>query len=371
MNIAITSLYLPSGSKIGVGYQVHALANSLVRRGHEVTVFSQTTASADTHYKVVVVPPKTRLKTFGFAWDLRRYDFRRFDVLNAHGDDWFLWGKSRPRHVHTFHGSCLAETLHARGLTAKTRMAVLALCEYSAAALADELVTVSANTQHYLPFVKKVIPCGVDLEAFSPGGEKSGVPSLLFVGTMHGRKRGAMLLDLFQKEVRSQVPNAEFWAVCENPIEGPGVRWFGRVPAETLTDLYRRAWAFCLPSTYEGFGVPYIEAMASGVPVVASPNVGAREVLQEGKSGLVVPDAELSAALVRVLTDDALRSEMRSAGLIRAQDFGWDRVCAQYEAVYAPSQAAPQPPIMGEQDKKRDRQPAGSGSPPHLNRGGG
>ncbi len=342
MNIAITSLYLPSGSKIGVGYQVHALANSLVGRGHEVTVFSQTGASADTQYEVVVVPPGARLKTFGFAWDLRRFDFRRFDVLNAHGDDWFLWGKSRPRHVHTFHGSCLAETLHARGLTAKTRMAALALCEYSAAALADELVTVSANTQRYLPFVKKVIPCGVDLQAFSPGGEKSDVPSLLFVGTMHGRKRGAMLLDLFQKEVRPQVPNAEFWAVCENPVEGPGVRWFGRVPAETLTDLYRRAWAFCLPSTYEGFGVPYIEAMASGVPVVASPNVGAREVLQEGKSGLVVPDAELGAALVRVLTDETLRSEMRSAGLVRAQDFGWDRVCAEYESVYAPDTKAPE-----------------------------
>ena len=347
MKIAITSLYLPSGSKIGVGYQVHALANALTRRGHAVTVFSQTGASADTSYEVVVLPPGKRLKTFGFAWDLRQVDFSGFDVLNAHGDDWFLWGRKRPRHVHTFHGSCLAETLHARGLTTKARMAALALCEYSAAALADELVTVSANTQHYLPFVKKVIPCGVDLEAFSPGGDPSEVPSLLFVGTMHGRKRGAMLLDLFQKEIRPQVPDAEFWAVCENPVEGPGVRWFGRVPAETLTDLYRRAWAFCLPSTYEGFGVPYIEAMASGVPVVASPNVGAREVLQEGKSGLVVPDAELGAALVKVLTSEAVRSEMRSAGLVRAQDFGWDRVCALYEAVYAPGQ--PQAPEEREQ----------------------
>ena len=334
MNIAITSLYLPSGSKIGVGYQVHALANSLVRRGHAVTVFSQTGASPDTNHEVVVVPSRLRLKTFGFAWDLRRFNFRQFDVLNAHGDDWFLWGKSRPRHVHTFHGSCLAEMLHACGLPAKTRMAALALCEYSAASLADELVTVSANTQRYLPFVRKVIPCGVDLDTFSPGGEKSNVPSLLFVGTMHGRKRGAMLLDLFQRVVRPQVPHAEFWAVCENPVEGPGVRWFGRVPAETLTDLYRRAWAFCLPSTYEGFGVPYIEAMASGVPVVASPNVGACEVLQDGKSGLIARDEDLGAALVRVLTDETLRSEMRSAGLIRAQDFGWDRICAQYESVY-------------------------------------
>ena len=340
INIAITSLYLPSGSKIGVGYQVHALANALTDRGHTVTVFSQSGASPDTRYQVVVVPPGRHLKTFSFAWDLRGCDFRGFDVLNAHGDDWFLWGRKRPRHVHTFHGSCLAETLHARGLTTKTRMAALALCEYSAAALADELVTVSANTRHYLPFVKRVIPCGVDLKAFSPGGEKSDVPSLLFVGTMHGRKRGAMLLDLFQREVRPQVPNAEFWAVCENPVEGPGVRWFGRVPPDTLHDLYRRAWTFCLPSTYEGFGVPYIEAMASGTPVIASPNVGAREVTQEGRSGLVIRDEDLGAALVRVLTDDALRERLRAAGLARAQDFGWDTVCAQYEALYAGPTAA-------------------------------
>jgi len=338
MKIAITSLYLPSGSKIGVGYQVHALANALTDRGHQVTVFSQTGASDDSRYAVEVVPPGARLKTFGFAWDLRRYDFSGFDVLNAHGDDWFLWGRKRPRHVHTFHGSCLAETLHARGLTAKARMGALALCEYSAAALADELVTVSANTQHYLPFVKKVIPCGVDLKAFSPGVEKSEAPSVLFVGTMHGRKRGAMLLELFQNEIRPKIPNAEFWAVCENPIEGQGVRWFGRVPEETLTDLYRRAWVFCLPSSYEGFGVPYIEAMASGTPVVASPNVGAREVTQEGLSGLVSMDEALAATIVRVLTQDTLRESLRAAGLARAQDFGWDSVCAQYEAVYeAPS----------------------------------
>lgn len=341
MKIAITSLYLPSGSKIGVGYQVHALANALTDRGHRVTVFSQTGASEDSRYAVEVVPSGAYLKTFGFAWDLRRYDFSEFDVLNAHGDDWFLWGRKRPRHVHTFHGSCLAETLHARGVTAKARMAALALCEYSAAALADELVTVSANTQHYLPFVKKVIPCGVDLKAFSPGMEKSDSPSVLFVGTMHGRKRGAMLLEHFQSEIRTKVPKAEFWAVCENPIEGPGVRWFGRVPEETLTDLYRSAWVFCLPSSYEGFGVPYIEAMASGTPVVASPNVGAREVTQEGRCGLIAADDELSATIVRVLTEDQLRETLRAAGLARAQDFGWDRVCAQYEAVYeSPSSQA-------------------------------
>ena len=209
MNIAITSMYLPSGSKIGVGYVVHAFANELIKRGHQVTVFSQSGASPDSLYEVVVVPSGSRFRTFGFAWNLRKYDFTQYDVLNAHGDDWFLWGKKRPRHVHTYHGSLMAETLHARGLTTKLRMAAMALCEYGSVFLADTLVAVSENTRRYIPSIKHVIPNGVDLAAFSPG-EKSSVPSLLFVGTIHGRKRGAMLYDIFQREVRPRIRMRSF-----------------------------------------------------------------------------------------------------------------------------------------------------------------
>ena len=328
-------MYLPSGSKIGVGYVVHTFANELVKRGHEVTVFSQSGASADSLYEVVVVPSGTHLRTFGFAWNLRQYDFTEFDVLNAHGDDWFLWGCKRPRHVHTYHGSLLAETLHAKGLVAKLRMAAMALCEYGSCLLADELVGVSQNTRRYIPAIRTVIPNGVDLSAFHPTDDKSGAPSLLFVGTMHGRKRGAMLLDIFRREIQPRVPGAEFWAVCENPIEGEGIRWFGRVPAEQLCELYRRAWVFCLPSSYEGFGVPYIEAMASGTPVVASHNVGAIEITDDGHFGLLANDEELGESLIHVLTDSNLRRDLREAGLKRAGDFAWQRVCEQYEALYA------------------------------------
>ncbi len=336
MKIAITSLYLPSGSKIGVGYVVHAFANEMVRRGHEVTVFSQSGASLDSLYEVVVVPSGKRMRTFGFAWNLRRQDFSKFDVLNAHGDDWFLWGCKRPRHIHTFHGSCLAEMLHAKGFTTKLRMAMLALCEFGACFLADELVAVSANTRRYNPFVKKVIPNGVDLRAFRPQGKKSVAPSLLFVGTMAGRKRGAMLLELFRREIQPRVPEAEFWAVCEEKVEGEGVRWFGRVPEDKLASLYSSAWVFCLPSSYEGFGVPYIEAMASGTPVVATPNPGAREVLGDGEYGELASDERLGKMLLRALTQEPLRERLREAGLKRARDFSWDTVCASYEALYAP-----------------------------------
>src|ERR1700722_10101220 len=100
MRIAMTSLYLPSGSKIGVGYQAHAMANEFVKRGWEVTMHSPCEKPEDARYEHVVVPVGSRSRTFRFAWELRRYDWGRFDVLHAHGDDTFLWLK-KPAHVRT------------------------------------------------------------------------------------------------------------------------------------------------------------------------------------------------------------------------------------------------------------------------------
>ena len=339
MKIALASLLLPSGSKIGVGYQVHYLANALVRRGHEVTVFSACARPEDALYEARTVPPRRRLRTFGFAWDLRRVDFSPFDVLNAHGDDWFLWGVKRPWHVHTFHGSCLAEMLNIRGVAARLRMGLLALCEQQSNLLSDETVAVSENTRRYVAGIRHIIPCGVDLGRFRRGAaaERSARPALLFVGTMHGRKRGRMLRELFLREVQPAVPGAELWCVCEQPADLPeteGVRFFGRLPEADLLRLFREAWVFCLPSTYEGFGVPYIEALASGLPVVATANPGAVEVLAHGRYGVLTDDAGLPGELVRLLRSEEARHARAEAGLRRAADYSWDTVCARYEQLY-------------------------------------
>ncbi len=335
MKIALICAFLPSGSKIGVGYQVHYLANQLVQRGHDVTVFSREKASPDSLYKVEVIYAKESYRMFWFAWNLRKIDWTQFDVVNGHGDDWFLWGCKRPRHVHTYHGSMLAELLNQDNWSARYWFAGFSIVEYASTLMVDEMVTVSENTKKYIPMIKRVIPCGVDTKAFWPGDDKSPVPTLLFVGTMHGRKRGKMLLDLFNQHIKPAVPDAEFWAVTEEPIEGDGIKYFGRVPTEKLTELFRKAWVFCLPSQYEGFGVPYIEAMASGTPVVAARNVGALEVTGDGKWGMAVADDQLAPSIIALLKDPALREKYRALGLQRAQDFSWDRVCSQYEAVYS------------------------------------
>jgi glycosyltransferase involved in cell wall biosynthesis len=334
MNIAMTSLYLPGGSKIGVGYQVHQMANQMILRGHRVTVFSQNEAGENPLYQLVRVMPKKRFSTFGFAWDLRQFDFSKFDVLHAHGDDWFLWNKHRPRHIHTYHGSCFAEFQHQTTLREKLRMLGLAACEYGSTYLCDEGVAVSENSRRILSSVKHVIPNGVDLDRFYPGVNKSDEPSILFVGTLRGRKRGEVLLNTFSDHILKERPDAQLWAVCEEPVSGPNIQWFGRVPEDVLCELYRRAWVFCLPSTYEGFGVPYIEAMASGTAVVATPNQGALEVLKGGKFGLIVQEKRLGHGVLQVLKDTSLRQFLERGGVKEVRRYDWGRVCSAYEKLY-------------------------------------
>ena len=334
MKIAITSLYLPSGSKIGVGYQAHAMANYFVaEKGWHVTMFSPCEKADDAFYEQVVVPVGDRLRTFRFAWNLRRYDWSGFDVLHAHGDDNWLWF-NRPIHLRTMHGSCLAEALHIPGLIGKARMTLLGISEMIATSAAHRTVALSKNTQRCYPSTRHVIPNGADTRNFKPGGPKAPQPTILFVGTYSNRKRGSLVMQEFEQHIRPVLPDAQLWMVCSDAPPAAGVTVFGRVSEEKLTELYRRAWVFALPSSYEGFGVPYIEAMASGTPVVATPNPGAREVLEDGRYGRIVAPEKLGTAILELLQDEPERQRLTALGSERAQIYQWSRITDQYLALY-------------------------------------
>jgi glycosyltransferase involved in cell wall biosynthesis len=101
-----------------------------------------------------------------------------------------------------------------------------------------------------------------------------------------------------------------------------------------LIELYQKAWLFCLPSTYEGFGVPYIEAMACGTPAVATANPGAEEVLCGGEYGPIVEDDKLAAALLGLLRNAKLRSEYRQKGLAYVRQYSWENIIHEYKRLY-------------------------------------
>lgn len=328
----MTSYYLPSESKMGVGYQAHELANALVDRGHDVTMFSSCRETAGARYRTKTIRSEGSVRTFKFARKLRDVDWSEFDVLHAHNGD-FLVTRSTCPHIRTVHGSSLREAVHITGFRSRAAMLYYAACESVATVVADRAVAVSKNTQQWLPWVKTYIPNGVDLSEFFPG-EKSEQPSILFVGTYHRRKRGRLLVDVFEQVVRPRVPDAELWMVAEDSPDRPGVRVFGRVDDAQLRDLYRSAWVFCLPSTYEGFGIPYIEAMASGTAVVATPNAGAIEITQHGRYGAIVDDSHLGTTILRLLSSEAERDRLAGKALERVQAFDLGTVAATYEFLY-------------------------------------
>jgi glycosyltransferase involved in cell wall biosynthesis len=113
------------------------------------------------------------------------------------------------------------------------------------------------------------------------------------------------------------------------------VRFLGYQPDDTLAVLYRLASVFVFPSLYEGFGLPPLEAMASGTPVVTS-NVSSLPEVTGDAAVLVDPhDARsIEHGMRRVLTDPALAADMRRKGLIRAREFSWERSVARTREVY-------------------------------------
>jgi phosphatidyl-myo-inositol alpha-mannosyltransferase len=336
LKIAMISYYLPSGSKIGVGYQVHELANELSRRGHQVTVFSECPPVDGALYDHERIRLEGSLRTFRFATELRKIDFAGFDALHAHGDDYWMWRRRVPVHVRTIHGSCFDEAVTIKGFKERLRMVLLGFSEVLASLVADKPVVVSPGTRRWTPWVHNVIPNGVDTDRFQPSEHRSVEPSVLFVGTWGGRKRGEDLASLFTRDVLPVVPGARLYMVCRDAPENPGdgVTVLGQLTDSELAAAYQRSWVFCLPSDYEGFGIPYAEAMASGLPVVATPNIGARYVLNDGEAGVIVPLADIGFALRDLLMSSDERNRLVAASLERAQAFTLTSVADAYETLY-------------------------------------
>jgi glycosyltransferase involved in cell wall biosynthesis len=124
------------------------------------------------------------------------------------------------------------------------------------------------------------------------------------------------------------------------------VRFFGFVPPRTLAALYRMASVFAFPSLYEGFGLPPLEAMSCGTPVVTSRMSSLPEVVDEAAL-LVDPYSvgEIAAGIAAILDDEALRQRLVEKGLDRARAFSWDRSVRAIHAGYLKALGRPAPAL--------------------------
>ena len=226
---------------------------------------------------------------------------------------------------------------------------------------ARRLIAVSESTKrdlirHYQlpPERVDVVPNGVD-DHFRPWSEaeiaafrtRKGLPErfLLFVGTLEPRKNVVGLIQAYARLPQPRPPlmlvGGKGWLYDEifTRVETLGlsdeVHFVGYVSAEDLPGWYNAARLFVYPSLYEGFGLPPLEAMACGTPVVASNASSLPEVV--GRAGLLVDpnDAEaLTAAMNRLLTDGDLHDALQVEGPKRAAAFSWQETARRTAAVY-------------------------------------
>lgn len=319
----------------GVEVAVHRLANVLSRRGHEIEVLTYSPPPADAAYRVRRLPLRRAennrvLHQYIAPWGLNFQDLSGFDVAHTHGDDWFWLRRSLPV-VRTFHGSAKLEARSATSLKRRLDKSVVFPLELLAARLATASYGVGTDSVAIYGAAGLLTP-GVEVDV--PDMGRSEHPTILFVGSWSGRKRGALLHRIFHEQVRPALPSAELWMVADACEPAPGVRWF-RAPSDAeLEALYSRAWVYCMPSSYEGFGMPYVEAMAHGVPVLATPNPGSRMLLERSGAGVLAADDELGSQLMMLLTDTKRRAALRGRGLERAREFSWDRVAEHHEHAY-------------------------------------
>jgi glycosyltransferase involved in cell wall biosynthesis len=321
----------------GVEVFVHRLACQLASRGHEVTMFTFAAPLKGSPYKVVRIGASwiatNRVARIAVAPAiLNRRTCPGSDVLHLHGDDWFFITRQLPT-VRTLYGSALYE---ARSATSVRRMLSKGLV-YPLEALASRLSTLSYDIGTPLPPGYQVhgsLALAVDRADVQHEVQRSSHPTVLFVGTWHGRKRGEFLAERFIREVRPRHPNAELLVVSDRCVEQPGITWIRFPTDEELAALYSRAWLLCSPSTYEGFGLPYLEAMQHGLPIVATPNPGALHLLGREGAGRLADDDELGAAIANLLGDAEARGRLAASGRRRVEKFTWERVVEQHENAY-------------------------------------
>ncbi len=209
--------------------------------------------------------------------------------------------------------------------------------------IAAEQVDVAAPG--YDPARYKPLPA----EAVAEFKRAQGLPERfwLFVGTLEPRKNLPVLLEAYaalppQERLPLLLGGGKGWlydevfATIERHQLGESVRWLGYLPAKELPLWYNSAELFLYPSVFEGFGLPVLEAMACGTPVIVSDASSLPEVA--GDAGLTLPPQDRSAwtdALQRAFHDETWRQASRVQGLIEARRYSWPMTARQLLRSYA------------------------------------
>ena len=198
---------------------------------------------------------------------------------------------------------------------------------------ADAVVAVSEFTRSEVTALAdvpaeriRVVPNGVDA-VFTPDGPRAEGDYVLAVATLEPRKNLRRAVDAAREAgVELRVVGARGWGGVD--VEG----WVGEIPDAELAALYRGARCVVYPSLYEGFGLPVLEAMACGSPVVTSSATAMEEVA--GGAAVLVDPLDASAIAAGIQEAIARRDELVPLGIARAREFPWSRAADAVEALW-------------------------------------
>lgn len=217
----------------------------------------------------------------------------------------------------------------------------------------------------------RVIYNGVDAPSMAQNAPDTSQPYILCVGSFEARKNVLRLVRAYARAIRSGVsqdliiiadPGSGDTVAVTDEIEASGladrVHFLHAVPEERLWELYRQADLFVFPSLAEGFGLPPLEAMAAGTPVITSDLPALREVL--GDAAIFVDaysDGDLAAAMVQLAASPARRMQLAKLGKVRAGRYTW-RDCAEQTLTAYEEAARVRVPSNGEEPHRAEAEVA-------------
>jgi glycosyltransferase involved in cell wall biosynthesis len=199
-----------------------------------------------------------------------------------------------------------------------------------------------------------LMPRGVDAELFHPAKRRRRPEDrafiLGFVGRLSVEKNVALLVQIQQELERIGLTNFRFLIVGHGAEQDwlrerlPRAEFSGVLKGEALSAAYAKMDLFVFPSHTDTFGNVVLEALASGVPAIVTPDGGPRTIVRDGETGRIACDEEFAAAIAGILADPERHARMRQAARAYALTASWDAVFegvyAGYETLLAPSELA-------------------------------
>ena len=356
----------------GVNDHVRHLAVQLQKSGHETRIFAPSSRSdvgfdATRFYRIgtpIAIPANDSVARITLSFHLADQVAaivadERFDVLHFHEPlmpalPMTMLRMSTTANVGTFHAFAHSNVGYYYG-----RPLLQPYLGHLHRAIAVSEPARDFVNRYFPNFPLRVIPNGIDVDVYRPGLSpirhlRDENLNILFVGRLEKRKGLGDLLRAY-RVLNGRVPQTRLIIVGDGPQRGRvesyvqrhrlnNVILAGYVPDTVKPRYYNSADIFCAPATgAESFGIVLLEALASGLPVVATEVPGYMSVLEPGKDSVTVPPKnwrELAASLVILARDPELRRRLGDYGVNKAHRYSWDRVAADVVDVYQEARKA-------------------------------